>query len=432
MAKYPQIIKKSKQIKRPINYKDVNTSPFFSFDEAFGEKALARCYKKATAGSKGNSTPAVEFDLYAEYLLDELRTELAAVTESPRTDPEYAYKVGPYHFKTIYEPKERSLSIPELRDKIVQLAAHEVLMQLFRPTFIKRSYACLSERGQIRAALDVMHDLRCALELWGDEATIIRVDVRRFFYNIDRDILKKIIRNRLKHLKKKYPEMYQSLLRLYNLLCKIIDSSPEGKKGIPLGNVTSQDFANITLNELDLFCVRYLKIHFYRRYMDDVVIVAPNKETAKLWLSQIVNFLSDELNLDVNEKTTIFRINQGVNAFGYKIKATHMTVRTASKRRMQRKARSFANQLAAAEDHGRVHCYPYCRTVEREVVLLRCYQSFSAWIGFARWSCSYNLVKKIATKYPQLPIYTKGNLPFGVFCRMPKELPRELALPRAA
>ena len=432
MAKFPQIIKKSIQLKYPAKYQDGIAVPVFSFDEAFSEAALHRCYKKAMTGKKKNSATAIEFELYSEYNLEEIRKELIATTESRRTDPEYAYQPGPYHFKTIYEPKERSLSIPEIRDKVVQLAAHDVLIQLFRPTFIANSYVCLTDRGQIRAALDVMHDLRCARELWGEAATIVRVDVRKFFYNIDRDVLKAIIRKRFKHLKKKYPDMYSSLLRFYNLLCKIIDSSPEGDKGIPLGNVTSQDFANITLNELDLFCVRYLKIHFYRRYMDDVIIVAPDKEAANDWLNQIVTFLSEHLHLSVNEKTKLFRINQGVNAFGYKIKATHMTVRTSSKRRMQRKARAFVVKLKEANEHGKVTTFPYCRTVEREQVFLRCRQSFSAWIGFARWSCSFNLVKKIAKKYPQLPIYTKSELPFGIFCRMPKSIPRQLCLPPAS
>lgn len=432
MAKFPQIIKKSIQLKKPSNIPVFKSAPVFSFDEAFGEDALHRCYKKATRGYRGGCSEAIWFDSYSAYFLQQLHEELLSITEMPHTDPDNAYRVGEYHHTTIYEPKERGLSIPQLRDKVVQLAVHDILQEIFRPTYTTRTYACLTGKGQIRAALDVMHDLRCALALWGEGAVIGRIDVRKFFYNIDRKVLKVIIRKRFKRLKKKYPDMYRDLLRLYNLLCKIIDSSPEGEKGIPLGNVTSQDFANIFLNELDLFCVRYLGIKFYRRYMDDVVFAAPNKETAREWMQKIVTFLSEQLHLEVNEKTKLFNIRQGVNAFGYKIKATHMTVRTESKRRMQRKARAFSEQLAAAEDHGKVLTFPYGRVVERDQVLLRCQQSFSAWIGFARWSCSFNLVLKIAKKYPELPIYTKSNLPFGVFCRTPKNMPHDLTIKIAA
>ena len=66
----------------------------------------------------------------------------------------------------------------------------------------------------------------------------------------------------------------------------MIDSSPEGERGIPLGNVSSQDFANIYLNELDQFCIRFLGATLYTRYMDDVVVIAPNKEIAREWLAR--------------------------------------------------------------------------------------------------------------------------------------------------
>ncbi|MDY3078919.1 MAG: host-nuclease inhibitor Gam family protein [Oscillospiraceae bacterium] len=107
--------------------------------------------------------------------------------------------------------------------------------------------------------------------------------------SIDRQVLKKIIAKRFKKLKKKYPDKYEDFLRFYRLLCKVIDSSPEGETGIPLGNVSSQDFANIYLNELDQYCIRFLGAKLYTRYMDDIVIIAPNKEIAREWLAKIMS-----------------------------------------------------------------------------------------------------------------------------------------------
>ena len=135
-------------------------------------------------------------------------------------------------------------------------------------------YLPMYGKGPIRAAFNVQHDMRVARMKWGDEATVIKIDVRKFFYSIDRSVLKQIIAKRFKKLKKKYPEKYEDFLRFYRLLCKVIDSSPEGERGIPLGNVSSQDFANIYLNELDQFCIRFLGATLYTRYMDDVVIIA--------------------------------------------------------------------------------------------------------------------------------------------------------------
>ena len=93
--------------------------------------------------------------------------------------------------------------------------------------------------------------MRAALKKWGEEATVIKLDIKKFFYSIDRTILKQILVKRFKKLKKKYPEKYPDFLKFFRLLCKVIDSSPAGERGIPLGNVSSQDFANIYLNELD-------------------------------------------------------------------------------------------------------------------------------------------------------------------------------------
>ena len=149
----------------------------------------------------------------------------------------------------------------------MQLVIHQELQTLFRPVFDNRSCACMYGKGPIRAAFNVQHDMRVARMKWGDEATVIKIDVRKFFYSIDRSVLKQIIAKRFKKLKKKYPEKYEDFLRFYRLLCKVIDSSPEGERGIPLGNVSSQDFANIYLNELDQFCIRFLGATLYTRYI---------------------------------------------------------------------------------------------------------------------------------------------------------------------
>ena len=233
---------------------------------------------------------------------------------------------------------------------------------------------------------------------WGDEATVIKIDVRKFFYSIDRDVLKKLLAKRFKKLRKKPPELYEDLLRFYRLLCKVIDSSPEGETGVPLGNVSSQDFANITLNELDQFCIRFLGVKLYRRYADDVVIIAPNKATAREWLAKIKEFLLKRLNLDVNSKTKIFKMRQGVNAYGYKIKATHLELRTESKRKEKRKIKAMIEKLKAGQK------------TRKQIA-----QEVDSWLGFARWASSYNLAKKIFAPYRFIKV--EGVLPYGAISR---------------
>lgn len=349
-------------------------------------------YKTALRGSRKFTREAVLYDLYSEVNNVRLWRDLKKI-EKTRQAGVSEYTPGKYRHRIIVEPKERSLHIPPLRDKIVQLVIHQELQTLFRPVFVNRSFACMYGKGPIRAAFNVQHDMRVARMKWGDEATVIKIDVRKFFYSIDRSVLKQIIAKRFKKLKKKYPEKYEDFLRFYRLLCKVIDSSPEGERGIPLGNVSSQDFANIYLNELDQFCIRFLGATLYTRYMDDVVVIAPNKEIAREWLAKIKVFLQERLHLETNQKTKIFYVRQGVNAYGFKIKATHLLLRTESKRREKRRIKRMMEKLQEG-------------TITKAAIV----QSVNSWLGFARWACAYNLAKKIFAPYRF--IKTEGELPY--------------------
>ena len=281
MTKFPIMLYNTKNTKKALV---PPIPPPSSYEDAVGWSAIEAGYKTVLRGSRKFTREAVLYDLYSEVNNVRLWRDLKKI-EKTRQAGVSEYTPGKYRHRIIMEPKERSLHIPPLRDKVVQLVIHQELQTLFRPVFVNRSFACMYGKGPIRAAFNVQHDMRVARMKWGDEATVIKIDVRKFFYSIDRSVLKQIIAKRFKKLKKKYPEKYEDFLRFYRLLCKVIDSSPEGERGIPLGNVSSQDFANIYLNELDQFCIRFLGATLYTRYMDDVVVIAPNKEIAREWCS---------------------------------------------------------------------------------------------------------------------------------------------------
>ena len=374
MTKFPIMLYNTKNTKKALV---PPIPPPSSYEDAVGWSAIEAGYKTALRGSRKFTREAVLYDLYSEVNNVRLWRDLKKI-EKTRQAGVSEYTPGKYRHRIIVEPKERSLHIPPLRDKIVQLVIHQELQTLFRPVFVNRSFACMYGKGPIRAAFNVQHDMRVARMKWGDEATVIKIDVRKFFYSIDRSVLKQIIAKRFKKLKKKYPEKYEDFLRFYRLLCKVIDSSPEGERGIPLGNVSSQDFANIYLNELDQFCIRFLGATLYTRYMDDVVIIAPDKEIAREWLAKIKVFLQERLHLETNQKTKIFYVRQGVNAYGFKIKATHLLLRTESKRREKRRIKRMMEKLQEG-------------TITKAAIV----QSVNSWLGFARWACAYNLAKKI-------------------------------------
>lgn len=328
-------------------------------------------YKQTLKGSKKFKKDAIILDMCRERNLLKLWRELKSKE----------YQVGEYIRFKVFEPKERVVSAPRVRDKIIQFAVHNVLQEVYGPVFIKTSFACLKDKGTHKAIDNVQHDMRVCKWKHGG-GWILKMDVKRFFYSIDRDILKQLLRKKITD-----PDMIW-------ILDLIIDSSPEGEKGIPLGNVTSQDFANIYLNEVDQFCKRYLGVKYYTRYMDDIVIVTPTKEQAQEYLEKITKFLNEKLNLETNSKTKIFPLEQGVNAYGFKIWTTHRLLRNQSKRAMKRRIKAMDAKLKRGE------------LQEKDV-----HQGVNSWLGHARHSNSYNLAKKIFIKYPYIKV--EGEMKFG-------------------
>lgn len=118
---------------------------------------------------------------------------------------------------------------------------------------------------------------------------------------------------------------------------------------MPIGNLTSQLFANIYLNELDQYCKHKLKIHYYIRYMDDVIILGQDKETLHRWKAAVETFLREELALDLNSKTSIRPVRQGVEFVGVRIWPTHMKLRKSTVRRIKREVRKISALYAAGD-----------------------------------------------------------------------------------
>lgn len=342
------------------------------YEEIVDFDNLLFSYKQTIKGSRKYRKDAMVFSMYDDLNLVRLWQEL----KSGR------YRVGEYVRFKVYEPKERMVSAPRIRDKIVQFATHNIIKDVYKNVFISDSYACLEGRGTHRAVDQVQRYLRIAEREWGD-AWIVKFDVSKFFYSIDREILKKLLRKKI------------SCPKTLWLLDMIVDSSPEGEVGIPLGNVTSQDFANIYLNELDQYVKRFLGIRYYIRYMDDSIAVVRTRDEAKALLQQMKWFLRTKLNLRENpKKSQIFPLRQGVNAYGYKIWTTHRLVRDESKRAMKRRIKAMDRKMKVGE-----------------IELHDVKQAVNSWLGHARHSNSYNLCKKIFEPYPYIKI--EGDEKFG-------------------
>lgn len=294
------------------------------YERIYDIRNLEESYKRTQSAERKYRKEAIYFAMSKERKLRDLKKELKDKT----------YRPGSYIEFYVYEPKKRLVHAPHIRDKIVQFSIHTVLQGIYRSVFIKDSYACLEEKGTHEAVHRIQHYMRLAQWKY-EEPYIVKIDVRKFFYSINRDILKTIYR-------KKIPESEQDFLRILDM---IVDSSPEGEKGLPLGNVTSQDFANIYLNEIDQFCKRYLGLKWYVRYMDDICIIVKDRETARNVLAKIRTYAKDHLDLELNEKTHIYPLAQGINTFGFRIHTTHLEVRNSSKAAMKRRIKKIDEKV---------------------------------------------------------------------------------------
>ena len=232
------------------------------------------------------------------------------------------YEFGPYRSFYIHEPKKRLIESACFKDRVVHHALYEMMGPIFEPQFYAHSYACLRERGTHRA-------MRTLAE-WITEdkdSYFLKCDIRKFFPSIDRNILMKIIERSIGD---------EKILRLF---AKLIHSAP-GEGGIPIGNLTSQTFANVYMNELDQFVKRKLRVPKYIRYMDDFVLLAENKAQAIQYRDTLEIFLRDELHLCLSpEKVNVGPVKEGLSFVGYCLRPHSVRVRGASLRRIQKKLR---------------------------------------------------------------------------------------------
>lgn len=172
--------------------------------------------------------------------------------------------------------------------------------------------------------------LHCT-RIW-NEYYILKMDVRKYFENINKNILYNILKRKISDKK------------LLWILKEIIYSN-EGEKGLPIGNYTSQMFANIYLNEVDQYVKNKLHCKDYFRYMDDSVILIKTKQEAKEILQNIEIFLKNELGLELNSKTQIFKNKQGVNFCGYKINEHRLKLRDKGKRKLKKKVKELKYKI---------------------------------------------------------------------------------------
>jgi retron-type reverse transcriptase len=239
------------------------------------------------------------------------------------------YKHGSYQAFKINDPKPRDIHKASVRDRLVHHAIYRVLYPYFDRKFIFDSYSCRIDKGTHRAMYRFRYFARKISRNNTRTIWILKCDIRKFFANIDHDILKSTLK---KHV---------SDAGVIWLLEQIIGSfRTTGKVGVglPLGNLTSQLLVNIYMNEFDQFTKRKLKTRYYIRYADDFVLLSEDKKYLQNLLPKISDFLDTKLRLALNpQKVFIKTLASGVDFLGWVHFTDHRVLRASTKRRMFRK-----------------------------------------------------------------------------------------------
>jgi len=257
------------------------------FDSMFTLDALHSAYVSTRTGKRCKySVMAFERNLGAN--LQELLEELEAGTYTPR----------PYKSFEVFEPKPRVIHAPHFRDVVVQRAMYATLYPLMDKTFLVDSFGCRLGYGTHKASNKVQQYLRES----GVDSYTLQMDIRKFFYRIDRTILLALWKKKIKDKR---------------VLCLLEQFTDYEGTGIPIGNLMSQVSALVYLNALDHFVKRELGVKKYVRYVDDFIIFDLTKTEAHELLTKIRNFLATELKLELS-KYGITKTQRGVNFCGFR------------------------------------------------------------------------------------------------------------------
>lgn len=297
-----------------------------------------------------------QFDKNKDQLLQELRQTLI----------NGEYKTSKYHTFKIYEPKEREIfRLPYYPDRIVHHAIMNIMEPIWLSCFINNTYSCIKKRGIHKA----LKDVKAAMKDINETQYCLKLDIRKFYPSIDHKILKELIRRKIKDIK------------LLNLLDEIIDSAD----GVPIGNYLSQFFANFYLSYFDHWIKEEIKVKYYFRYADNIVILHHDKKFLKQVLIQMQKYLQDNLKLQIKSNWQIFKTNsRGIDFVGYKIFHTHTLLRKSIKK-------SFCKRISKLNKDNELEPREYK-------------QQICSYLGWLKYCNGRNLLTKLA-KYKELLDY---------------------------
>ncbi len=291
-------------------------------------------------------------------ILDELSCELSQGN----------YKPSRFSCFAVKDPKIREIFAPDYKDRIIHHLIVDRIGQFIDKKFIFDSYANRKNKGTHLAVKRLQKFLRKEKNQY-----YLKGDIKTFFPSIDKSILWKLILRHLEQIKEIHPEEKSFILNLAKIIIfqdpisplpiftgnkKLLSLVPKEKslfyipkdKGLPIGSLTSQFFANVYLNELDRFAKHQLKIKYYIRYVDDFVILGKDAKTLTGWQKEVQKFLQKRLGLALHPKKIIIQHkSKGIDFLGYIVREKYLLVRKRTIKSFKRKL-YFFNHLIDPEN----------------------------------------------------------------------------------
>ncbi len=243
----------------------------------------------------------------------------------------FQYVHSPYDQFYVTDPKQRHISKAIVRDRLVHQIVYDVLTKVLDKKFIFHSFSSRLGKGTHLGVVCLHRMIKKVSTNGTRPCYALKMDIRRFFDSIDHGILKTLLRKNIKD---------ETFLKITDTIIDSFMTTPRftGAVGIPLGNVTSQLFANVYLNELDQFIKQELREKYYLRYCDDFIVLSNDKIHLEFLIISIREFLAKKLKLELHpKKVTIRKLSQGIDFVGYILFEKYVLMRTRSKQRLKRR-----------------------------------------------------------------------------------------------
>ena len=344
------------------------------YNEVISLGNLTLAWRKARKGkTKKDYVKTFEEDLIENLL--KLHSELKNQTYSPE----------PLKTFILRDPKTRKISKSAFRDRIVHHALCNIIEPIFDKSFIYDNSANRKGKGTLFALKRLDYFIGKVTNNRASKAFCLKADIKHYFQEINHSALLEIIKRKIKD---------KQVLQLIRCILREREREREAhflinRKGMPLGNLTSQFFANVYLNELDRFVKHKLRVKYYIRYVDDFVILHKSKKQLDIWKREINRFLLDKLRIELHpDKSRIINLSRGVDFVGFRNFYFHKLLRKRNIKNMRRKIHLFNQE---------------------EISYNKFIEIFQGWKAYSDWSNNYKLIFNLIREIKSFHSFSKAS-----------------------